>query len=196
MRRLATTLVSCGLTTGAALAQDVALPAFQTCIDIEADRYEWALAVHRTRSLEAADFHLWEVLGVEYCGNIAITLCDRSDDPIACQQALVAEQMALQAAVIRDLPVPETVDAPEPPLPQALYERAYALAQGISAGPDCEGADDPIRTWCEAREANNRLQDAVLAWQVARYLGVAKTARAAGWAHPPPPVRPRTRPGK
>lgn len=192
--RIAAALVFGGLTTGAALAQGEDLPAFQTCVDIEADRYEWALAVHRARSLDAADFHLWEVLGVEYCGNIAITLCDRSDDPIACQQALVAEQEALQAAVIRDLPDPETVAAPEAPLPKELYERAYALAQGISAGPDCDGADDPIRTWCEAREANNRLQDAVLAWQVARYLGVAKTARAAGWANPPPPIRPRPKP--
>lgn len=196
MTRLAMVLFLGALTAGAALAQEETLPTFQTCIDIEADRYEWNLAVHRARSLEAADFHLWEVLGVEYCGNIAITLCDRSDEPIACQKALVAEQMSLRGKVIRDLPEPETVAAPEPPLPKELYVRAYALAQGISAGPDCDGADDPIRTWCEAREANNRLQDAVLAWQVARYLGVAKTARAAGWAHPPPPVRPRTRPGQ
>lgn len=200
IRLIAAKIALGGLSAGAALAQGEVrgedLPAFQTCIDIEADRYEWNLRLHRARSLEAADFHLWEVLGVEYCGNIAITLCDRSEDPIACQQALVAEQMALQAAVIRDLPDPETVTAPpESPLPKELYARAHALAQGISAGPDCDGAEEPIRTWCEAREANNRLQDAVLAWQIARYLGVARTARAAGWAHPPPPVRPRTRPG-
>ncbi|TNF22020.1 MAG: hypothetical protein EP318_05225 [Rhodobacteraceae bacterium] len=184
-----------GLGATAALAQDADLPAFQTCIDIEADRYEWSLAVHRSRALEAADFHLWEVLGVEYCGTVAITRCDRSEAPIACQQALVAEQVALRERVIADLPDPAAVAATDPPLAKNLYTRAHALARGISAGPDCAGAEDPLRTWCEAREANNRLQDAVLAWQVARYLGVAKTARAAGWAHRPPPVRPRTRPG-
>ena len=51
-----------------------------------------------------------------------------------------------------------------------------------------------MQAWCEAREANSRLRSAVLAWQVARFLGVADPAVEAGWAKPPPPVRPHARP--
>lgn len=185
-----------GVVLGAsgAMAQDGRLPDFATCMDIEADRFEWKLRIHRKRDIDAADFYLWNVLGVEYCGNIAITRCDRSDDPIPCQQALVGAQLDLHREVLVHLPAPDTLSDADGDLANELYVRAYDLAHGISAGPDCDGSDDPIYTWCEAREANNRLQNAVLAWQVARWLGAAEPARVAGWAKAPPPVRPRVRP--
>lgn len=196
LRRVLT--LALGLVAGVVQAQDLHqdLPDLQTCLDIEADRYEWSRIIHRKRSLEAADFALWNVLGVEYCGNIAITLCDRSETPIACQQALITQQLALHDKVLASLPAPDSLaDAGgEASLPWRLYPVAYDLALGTSAGPDCEGSEDPILTWCGAREANNRLQNAVLAWQVGRYLEIAPGAIAAGWARVPPPVRPRERP--
>ena len=52
----------------------------------------------------------------------------------------------------------------------------------------------PLRVWCEARQATNRLSLAITAWQVARYLNAADPAVEAGWAAVPPPLRPRERP--
>ncbi|MGY3439535.1 MULTISPECIES: hypothetical protein [unclassified Marinovum] len=176
-----------------AAAQDAELPDFASCIDVEVDQYEWRLLVHRSRDLNAEDFDLWNVTDIEYCGNIAITLCDRTGAPIPCQQRLTRYQHALRRAVMAELPEPMRGQAG---FPLRLYEKAYDLALGTSAGPDCDGAGALIATWCETREANGRLKSAILAWQVARYLDLAAPAVAAGWANPPKPVRPLARPEK
>lgn len=175
---------------GAVTAQEADLPPFKHCMDREAERYEWRLDIHQGRDLDAADFDLWHVRGVEYCGNIGVTRCDRTGDPIPCQQALIAEQDALRDKVVAGLPAPSDRDD----LPGQLYARVHALAHGRSAGPDCAGAPELLATWCAAREANLRLQNAVLAWQVGRYLDVTEPALVAGWADPALPLRPRGRP--
>lgn len=174
----------------AALAQEADLPPFKACMDREAERFEWRLTIHRARALDAPDFDLWYVQGVEYCGNIGVTLCDRTGVPIPCQKALIAEQDALRASVLTGLPEPTTTEG----LPEQLYAQAYALAHGSSAGPDCAGAPELRATWCEAREANLRLQNAVLAWQVGRWLNITKPALVSGWAGHAQPRRPRERP--
>lgn len=175
---------------GAARGQE-ALPPFGACLDAEVARYEWKLQVHRNRDLDAPDFDLWDVRGVEYCGNIAVTLCDRAAAPLRCQKALAGAQHVLHGHVMAGLPEPE---APGESLPERLYHKAWHLARDVSAGPDCAGATEVMATWCTAREANLRLKSAVLAWQVGRFLGLAEPAVRAGWAKPPPPPRPRLRP--
>lgn len=174
-----------------ALRAEEELPEFAACLDAEVDRYEWRLQVHHGRALEAEDFDLWNVRGVEYCGNIGVTRCDRSEAPLACQRALAAEQEALHGEVMAALPAPKETGED---LPEQLYRTAWHLARDVSAGPDCAGSGEIMATWCAAREANLRLKSAVLAWQVGRYLGLAEPAVAAGWAKPPPPLRPRLRP--
>ncbi|AKO97537.1 MAG: hypothetical protein RID15_13455 [Marinovum algicola] len=179
---------------GAARSEET-LPEFSACIDAEVARYEWRLRVHRDRALDAADFDLWDVRGVEYCGNIGVTRCDRSAAPLACQKALAGDQHVLHGHIMAALP-----DPPPPGegqgLPTRLYHTAWHLARDISAGPDCAGAGEVMATWCTAREANLRLKSAVLAWQVGRYLGLAAPAVTTGWADPPPPPRPKARPGR
>lgn len=175
---------------GMVSAQETDLPDFKTCFDREAERFEWRLDIHRSRDLDAPDFDLWHVRGVEYCGNIGVTLCDRTGAPIPCQQELVAEQDALRAQVLEALTEPQDGEG----LTAELYARTHALAFGSSAGPDCDGAPELLATWCAAREANLRLQNAVLAWQVGRWLEVTQPAQVAGWAGPARPVRPRVRP--
>ena len=83
----------------------------------------------------------------------------------------------------------------EPGSDLAFYARLHALAHGRSAGADCAGHDEQMTAWCAAREANRRLQNAVLAWQLARFMGAAPDAVTAGWADQPPPLRPRARAG-
>ena len=183
-------LIAFIIMAGAAAAQEAELPPFKHCFDREAERYEWRLRIHQGRDLDAADFDLWHTRGVEYCGNIGVTRCDRTGDPIPCQEALIAEQDALRDAVVAGLPAP----GDRSDLPGQLYARVHALAHGRSAGPDCAGARELLATWCEAREANLRLQNAVLAWQVGRWLGVTEPALVVGWADPARPVRPRGRP--
>lgn len=182
-------LILC-LVAGAVTAQEAELVPFKPCIDREAERFEWRLKIHRGRDLDAADFDLWHVRGVEYCGIIGVTRCDRTGAPIPCQEALIAEQNALRDAVVAGLPAPSDRDD----LPGRLYARVFALAHGRSAGPDCAGASELLATWCEAREANLRLQNAVLAWQVGRYLDLTEPALVAGWADRAPPERPKGRP--
>ncbi len=167
------------------------LPDFASCLATEVARYEWRLRLHRHRALEAADFDLWDVGGVEFCGNIAVTRCDRSAAPLPCQKTLAGAQRQLHGQVMAGLPEPER---PGTSLPERLYHTAWHLARDVSAGPDCAGAGEVIATWCTAREANLRLKSALLAWQVGRYLGLAVPAITAGWAKPPPPPRPRARP--
>ncbi|WP_323763395.1 hypothetical protein [Marinovum sp.] len=186
---MAAALAVLGLADGARGQE--ALPPLDACIDAEVARYEWTLQMHRDRPLDAADFDLWDVRGVEYCGNIGVTRCDRSDAPLPCQKALAGAQHVLHGHVMAGLPEPETEGES---LPERLYHTAWHLARDVSAGPDCAGATEAMATWCAAREANLRLKSALLAWQVGRYLGLAEPAVRAGWADPPPPPRPKARP--
>lgn len=177
---------------GAGLTQE-ALPDFETCMDIEIARYEQKLARLQEQAGTEREFDIAGVSGVEYCGTVGIVRCDRSGDPVGCQKTLVQTQDTLRMAVLGQLPAPGD-GAGRNRFAEQLYARSWALAHGVSSGPDCAGAGPLMSAWCEAREANGRLRQAVLAWQAARYLGRAATAIEAGWASPPPPVRPRMRP--
>ena len=190
------------LLAGSAMAQpeeatpDYApLPSFGECMDEEAARYERALK-RLNEMPEDQEFEIGDTRGTGYCGSVGFVHCDREptlEEVQDCQLELAAEEEALAEKIRATLPLPEDVAGKGGDFEQALYPRAYALAQGISAGPDCDG-DIPQRgTWCTAWEANNRLRDAILAWQLARFLGVADTAVEAGWAEAPPPLRPRAR---
>lgn len=170
------------------------LPTFSTCLDIELARFERNLRDLRKRDPEASALDIVSMRRVAYCGTVGIVRCDRMQYPIPCQIDLKAEQNRLRQAVLDALPAPAEVADPPKSDDEALYHSAWALAQGSSAGPDCAGQPLLIETWCEAREANNRVQTAVLSWQIARFLGAVPTAVDAGWANPPPPVRPKARP--
>lgn len=182
------------LGAGAALAQDAALPDFQTCMDIELAHFEQRLSMHAEVPLEDVAGGLWQVTDTYYCGTVGIVRCDRSDRRVACQEELEAEQDEMAEAVRAGLPDPDSVGAQDEGWAGRLYRQAHALALGSSAGPDCAGNDELMEAWCAAREANTRLRSAILAWQVGRYLGITESAVDAGWANPPPPVRPRPRP--
>ncbi|MFZ5963880.1 hypothetical protein ACOXXX_13080 [Thalassococcus sp. BH17M4-6] len=174
-------------------AQDVPLPEFAICMDREVARYERALRRH----LDGPDPETFDIGGVDevdYCGTVGIVRCDISDAPLPCQRDLRAEQDALAEKVRASLPAPEAVAGAHAEVSDGLYPQVWALAHGRSAGPDCTGSSEVLEVWCEAREANRRLQLAVLAWQVARFLDATPTAVAAGWASLPVPTRPRARP--
>lgn len=193
MRGLVLTLVACG---SAALAEEPQpLPSFAACMDEEAARFERALK--RLREMpEAQEFEIGDTRGTGYCASVGFVHCDRLEGleaVQACQLTLAAEQDALATKVRAGLPTPEALEGQGDAFEQTLYPRLHALALGGSAGPDCAGDIPQRETWCEAWEANNRLSNAVLAWQLARWLGAAETAVAAGWAQEPPPKRPRAR---
>lgn len=173
-------------------AQEDITPDFATCLSIEVSRFEHGVGPLRKRDLPDRETHIGMPIEVSRCGGIAIWMCDRSGAVVACQKALIAEQNALRDKVLQSLPAPE--DVPKGVL-GALYERLHHLAHGLSAGPDCGGAEDPWATWCETWEANDRLATAVTGWQVARYLGAAGSAISGGWATEPPLIRPKVRPG-
>lgn len=175
-------------------AEPEPLPDFQTCMDIFVDQYEHRLTVNRGIDIDAVMGGLWDVTGVDYCGGVGVVNCDRSGDTIPCQRDLAAEQDAMTDAVRGDLPEPETLEGDATTWPRELYAQTYALAGGTSAGPDCDGMPDLMAAWCGANEANNRLQIAVLAWEIARWLDVAPPALESGWANRPPAVRPKPRP--
>src|SRR6056297_610644 len=183
-----------GLIPLAALAQPDTLPDFQTCMDVEIAGFEQDLSRLMETPADERDFDIGDVRGVDYCGTVGIVRCDRSDAPIPCQQALTVEQEALHKRVLALLPEPDAPTAPDAPFAKRLYASVWALAHGSSAGPDCAGMPLQLETWCATREANRRVQTSVLAWQAARYLGLAEPAVSAGWARPPPPTRPRQRP--
>lgn len=178
----------------------------------EVARYERDLAAFDRADRDRA-FDIADVRGVDYCGTVGIVGCDRSLDFFGCQRALRLEQDVMRWRLLTHLPmplpVPEAIQAQARPADgqpdavkwptvaqawaQGFYPQAWALARGSSAGPDCAG-DIPVRqVWCDAREANRRLADAVLAWQVARFLGTAEPAQVTGWAQVPPPTRPVAR---
>lgn len=168
------------------------LPEFATCMAIAVARFEQDLARLRERPETEREFDIGDMRETEFCGTIGIVRCDRSEAPLDCQRALTAEQEALKRAVLASLPAPETVA--DTSLAGQVLRRAFALSEGTSAGPDCDGQAEPLQVWCETREANGSLRTAILAWQAARYLDLAEPATVAGWAGPPPPTRPRARP--
>lgn len=180
-------------TADAALAQDQPpIPDFQTCMDVYMDRYEQKLIVNRSIDIDAVEGGLWDVGQVYTCGGGGIVLCDRSDAPLPCQRDLADEQDAMTGAVLADLPPAGAVDGKA--WVEALYDKTYLLANGTSAGPDCDGMPEIMEVWCGANEANNRLRIAVLAWQIARWAGEVPSAVERGWARRPPAIRPRPRP--
>ena len=183
------------MTCSPALAQSPApLPAFNVCMDIQLARYERAFSRLRNQAGRNPVHAILRVEDVEYCGNVGIVRCDRSDAPLPCQKALADQQEVMRANVLGQLPAPAGL-SDETGFSARLYTRIWALAHGVSAGPDCAGSTEVMRSWCEAREANGRLHLAIQAWQMARHLGLASPAIEAGWAASPPPIRPRLRPG-
>jgi hypothetical protein len=179
--------VMCGALALPLGAED--LPSFAACMDAEAARFERRLP--GLRAEPEGDQEAGDVRGVGYCGSVGIVLCDRSRAPYACQIGLRLEQDVLTAKVLSSLPDPDEITGEG--WAAAFYPRLWAIAQGSSAGPDCAGDLQPRRVWCETWEANNRLSNAVLAWQAARYLGAADSAVVAGWANGLRPTRPRAR---
>ncbi|WP_375173532.1 hypothetical protein [Pseudooceanicola sp.] len=177
---------------GAAEARAEYIPDLQTCLNAHVGRYEWLLDIHADTPVDEIPGGIWHPGNVHYCGTLGIVRCDRSDDPVACQIDLAERQDRITAAVKRDLPPPAELEGNDWPV--RLYEAAHALAHGTSAGPDCAGQPDLFEAWCEANAASHRLRLSVMAWEVARYLGAAPKATEAGWAGPPPVLRPRVRP--
>lgn len=198
VRTILTAAFCASVATGSPAQERDRLPDFATCMDIEIARFERALTWLHRREGGAEEFSIAGVQGVYYCGSVGIVSCDRSEAPIPCQKQLVDRQDNLSVAVLNHLPKPDAVafdtEAWNGHWAVPFYARAFALARGTSAGPDCAGSTEVLQVWCEAREANTRLQNAVLAWEVARYLDLVAPAVEIGWVNPPPPVRPRLRP--
>ncbi|MBP0481929.1 hypothetical protein [Sagittula salina] len=200
--RLVVLAIVASIGAGGASAKDTTetftpLPSFGECMDGEAARFERALR-RLCEMPEDQEFEIGDTRGTGYCGSVGFVLCDRKgalDKVEACQLALAAEQDMLAERIRATLPAPEDVTGRGGDFEQALYPRVHAMAMGLSAGPDCDGDIPQRRTWCIAWEANNRLRDAVLAWQLARYLDAVETAVVAGWAEVPPPKRPQARDG-
>ncbi|MFW2586853.1 hypothetical protein [Sagittula sp. SSi028] len=171
------------------------LPSFADCMNEEAARYERALRAAQGMSTPQK-FEIGDTRGTGYCGSVGFVLCDRKGDLARvqnCQSLFALEQDVLASKVRAGLPVPDALGETGTDVERELYQRLYALAHGSSAGPDCAGDIPQRRTWCTAWEANNRLSNAILAWQLARFLGAAEPAVVAGWAETPPPQRPQAR---
>ncbi|WP_407492639.1 hypothetical protein [Pseudooceanicola sp. MF1-13] len=172
-----------------------ALPDVQTCLNIHVGRYEWLLDIHADTPVEYIPGGIWHVEQVLNCGTIGIVRCDLAEDlqqRVACQKDLRADLDDLTASVKRGLTDPAEVTGEG--WPERLYSVSHALAHGSSAGPDCANDTEVMQVWCEANQATNRLRNAMLAWEVGRYLDITPDAIEAGWAAPPPPIRPRQRP--
>ncbi|WP_238367067.1 hypothetical protein [Mesobacterium pallidum] len=170
-----------------------ALPTdFDSCLDLEIARFERNLRYHRLGP-EADSFEVGTTRGTQFCGTVGIANCDLSEDRAPCQHDLAARQDAVTDHVRATLPAPDAVAGKAGAESDLLYPQLYALAFDLSAGPDCAGDTDLMAAWCQARNANHRLGSAVLAWQMARYLGAAPDAITAGWAKAPPATRPRAR---
>ncbi len=194
-RDLILMLAQAALWPVAALAEDAALPDFETCLRGEILRYEQAVTAFAPTPAETAGYPLANVAGVEFCGTVGIVICDRSEEPLGCQKALAVEQDIWRARVLTELPDPEESEGTdvEKPFADVLYAQLFHLAHGMSAGRDCAGHSPRMEMWCRAREANGRLRAAVIAWQVARHENKVAPAFEAGWIAAPDPVRPRAR---
>ncbi|HBZ44807.1 MAG TPA: hypothetical protein DEO85_12280 [Maritimibacter sp.] len=170
------------------------LPDVQTCLNDYVETYEWLLEVHADTPLEDVEGGLWHVEDVKYCGTLGIVRCDRTGDTVPCQHALAARIDGIARDVRETLLPPEAVAGEPDGWAKRLYDASHALAFGSSAGDDCAGATPRMEAWCAAHEAGNRLRDAVMAWQVARYLGAVPSAVEAGWAEKNPAKPPKPRP--
>ncbi len=179
---------------GSGLAEEEeTLPEFAACMADEMARFEQVLDTYALSEAQAAGHPHIDIGGVEFCGTVGIVICDRSDNTQGCQRALAVTQDILRAHVLHHLPEPGDE---EPELfAERLYHVTHALAHDASAGPDCTGYVPQLETWCLAREANGRLRSAVMAWQVARNLGLSEPAAQAGWIDEPSLTRPRARVG-
>jgi hypothetical protein len=178
-----------------AVAQAEDLPDLQTCLNTHVGRYEWLLQMHQSTPVEEIPGGVWHVEQVSNCGTIGIVRCDLSadlDDRVDCQKHLTQDLDGLTSRVKEGLTDPATVTGDS--WPERLYVISHALAQGSSAGPDCAGQEVLMQVWCEANQATNRLRNAMLAWEVGRYLDLSPDAIEAGWAGPPPAIRPQGRP--
>lgn len=181
------------LTASAAQAEQ--LPDVQTCLNTHVGRYEWLLDMHSGTPVEEIPGGIWHVGQVSNCGTIGIVRCDLADDleeRMVCQKDLAVELDSLAASVKQSLSDPADITGSS--WPERLYSVSHALAHGISAGEDCAGQAELMTVWCEANMASNRLRNAMLAWEIGRYLNVTPDAVEAGWAGPPPVIRPRGRP--
>ena len=188
MSARAALLCLCAL-SAPAWAED--LPELETCLSGYMADYDWRLEVTADQPLEDIEGGIWHPEEVANCVTMAIMICDDSTTPFACQRDLADRERALAETIRDGLPEPDRTGTD---WAERLYALTYDLALGISAGDDCAGTEDPMLSWCMAREEGNRLRDAVDAWQVAQYLGLVPPAIEAGWASPPPPRRPPPRP--
>lgn len=197
--KLAGVVCALACCAGVAAAEDEPLPDFATCMADEIARYEQASEVFQPSEAQKAGHPLADVSGVEFCGTIGIVICDRSDNPLGCQKSLAVTQDILRARVLHQLPEPAAQvsgNSEKDSFAERLYKTAWTLAHDMSAGQDCAGYQPRLEMWCRAREANGRLRSAILAWQVARHLGLVPSAVEAGWIAERHPTRPRPRPGE
>ncbi|MEM9756429.1 MAG: hypothetical protein AAF914_10565, partial [Pseudomonadota bacterium] len=95
--------------------------------------------------------------------------------------------------VLATLPGPEAPAGLAAQWSDGLYPTLWEIAHGTSAGPDCAATRPIMRAWCETNQASGKLAEAVMLWQLARLLGIAEPAVAAGWAEDTP-IRPEPRP--
>lgn len=191
-------LVMAGLAGGAVAAQTEAPPepvgAYDTCIAEAVAHFEAELSRARNRP-SGPEFDIVTRDRAEFCGVLAIAGCDRSEAPLACQAELATRQVDLRVDILAAVPEPAEVAGRDPLWSDGLYPTLWAVARGSSAGPDCAGADEVYRHWCDTRQAGLKVSEAVMLWQVARLLGAAVSATEAGWAEAPPPPEPTPRPG-
>lgn len=205
MRQARTYLAALALSLSAAPASavegeaDGALAGYEVCMARAVAHFETALA-RQEGAAARARLALVTQDRAEFCGTEAVAACDGLADPGACQLALAERQSALRAELLATLPEPSEVvegragEADAPRLEDALYPRLWAVAHGRSAGEDCAGSEGLMAAWCTTRQANVKLGEAILLWQVARAFGAAEGAVETGWIGPPPPVRPVQRP--
>lgn len=177
--------------TTQATAQE-AVVGYATCRDVAIERLERELRRH-VEGAFAEQVPSVDMAGIAFCADIGIYMCNQKDASDACHGALTVAQQALKADVLSGLPAPQVVAGRRGLWSDALYPRMFDLAHGQSAGPDCAGVATGDGPRCKARAANRRLEIALRAWTLARYLGAAPGAVEAGWAGPPPPTRPRAR---
>ncbi|MEM7722150.1 MAG: hypothetical protein AAF376_07220 [Pseudomonadota bacterium] len=190
------------LLRAAALVVPVAMAAqtspsfdYPTCMAEAMGQFEADLAAANSRA-PAPNVEIVSRDAVQYCGTLAVVACDRSAAPLACQDDLADRQQVLRRAILNAVPDPAEVTGLDPVWSDRLYPQLWAVAHGTSAGPDCAGADDVYVAWCRTWQANLKVSEAVILWQVARVLGAAPSGVEAGWIAPPSPMRPMERPSR
>ncbi len=179
--------------TGPALAE---VPtAYALCMAQAVGQFETRLARYGDRSVREA-IEIVSRDDVQHCGALAVASCDGTAAPAACKTDLAVQQSGLRAAVLDDLPAPDQVQGQAPFWSDGLYPQMWDIVHGRSAGPDCAGADADYAAWCATWQANLRLSETVMLWQIGRVLGVARPGPEAGWVADPPPPMPVRRPNE